>query len=177
MKQYQIIATVVIIALLLGGWFFLKGGNGTLVLQITDAPSDLNIEKADVTVSSVQVHMAGVDFDENSTTEAGWVTIVEEAKTFDLIAIKDIKEFLGTEDLKPGKYTQIRLSIDSALVTIDGNEYNLDVPSEKLKLTSPFDIVEGETVTLTLDFDAQESIHAAGKDSYTLRPTIKVIQE
>ncbi len=181
MKQNQLIAIALVVVVLLGGWYLMKGGTGTLVLQITDAPPELNISRADVTISQVQVHMAaagqGGNSTDNSTTEAGWRTVVEGSQTFDLIAIRDIKEFLGEASLTPGKYTQIRLTLEQALVTIDGMEYDLNVPSDSIKLTKGFDIVEGETTTLTLDFDAKESVHAAGKDSYILRPTIKVIQE
>ena len=38
-------------------------------------------------------------------------------------------------------------------------------------------IQTSEGSVIELDFDAQESITAAGKDKYILRPTIKVIQE
>ena len=152
-------------------------GTGTLVMQITDAPPELNIEKAEVTISQVQVHLAGAGEEENATTEAGWFTIVEEPQTFDLIAIKDVKEFLGTAELTAGKYTQIRLSVDSAVVTIDGVEDNLKIPSGKIKLIQPFTIVANQTTTLTLDFDADKSIHATGSGKYIMRPTIKVIQE
>ena len=142
-------------------------GTGTLLMQITDAPPELNITKALVTISVVEVHLAGT----------GWFTVVEEAKTFDLIAIEDVKEFLGTAELSAGKYTQIRLNINEALVTINGTEYDLTIPSKTIKLVKGFDIEPNEITTLTLDFDAQESIHSAGKDKYIMRPTIKVIQE
>ncbi len=167
------------------------GETGTLNMYITDAPADLNITKALVTVSMVQVHMAGVgeersnetvnetEMTESNETEdnKGWFTVVSEAQTFDLIQIKDVREFLGSTELEAGKYTQVRLSIDKALVTIDGIEYDLKVPSTKLKLVRNFDIVAGQNTTLTLDFDAQESIVKAGKENYTLKPTIKVLQE
>ena len=143
---------------------------GTLLMQMTDAPPELNITKALVNISDVEVHFAGVD-------EEGWFTVVEEAKTFDLIAIEDVKEFLGTAELSVGKYTQIRLNIIEALVTINGTEYDLTIPSKTVKLVKAFNIEPNETTTLTLDFDAQESIHSAGKDKYIMRPTIKVIQE
>jgi len=145
-------------------------GTGTLLMQITDAPPELNITKALVTISDVEVHLAGAD-------EGGWFTVVEEAKTFDLIAIEDVKEFLGTAELSAGKYTQIRLNINEALVTINGTEYDLTIPSKTIKLVKSFNIEPNGTTTLTLDFDAQESIHSAGKDKYIMRPTIKVIQE
>ncbi len=152
-----------------------RAQTGTLVLQITDAPAELNIEKALVTISGVRVHLAGEEGE--NATEGGWLSVVEQSQTFDLIQIKDVKEFLGTAELSAGKYTQIRLSVDKALVTIDGQESELTIPSKEVKLVKPFDVIANQNTTLTLDFDAQESIHSAGKDKYVMRPTIKVIQE
>ncbi len=146
---------------------------GTLVMQITDAPADLNIEKALVTISGVEVHLA--DGDENATT--GWMTVVSEEQTFDLLQLVGVTELLGQTQLEAGKYTQVRLSVTSAKVTIDGMEYDLEVPSDKLKLVKGFDIVAGETTTLTLDFDAKESVVATGAGKYLLKPTIKILSE
>ena len=142
-------------------------GRGTLVLQITDAPPELDISKALITISSVEVHLIAV----------GWYTVFNESKTFDLISIKDAKEFLGSVNLSAGHYSQIRLHISSALVTIDDVEYDLKIPSKTIKLISPFSIDANQTTTLTLDFDAQKSIHSAGQEKYIIRPTIKVIEE
>ena len=114
----------------------------------------------------------------NETTEvtAGWKTVLEEEKTFDLIVIQDVKKFLAEIDLEPGKYTQIRLRISNASLEVSGVQESLKIPSNKLKLIHPFTINSGETTTLTLDFDAQKSVHKAG-DKYILKPTIKIIQE
>ncbi len=153
---------------------------GTLVMQITDAPSDLNIEKALITLSSIEVHTAAVESqDENATNEtaSGWVTVVQEPKTFDLIQLVDVTALLGETLLPAGKYTQIRLHLDSAVITIDGQEFVLDVPSDSLKLVKSFDIIAGQTTTLTLDFDAQESVVATGNGDYRLKPTVKVLSE
>lgn len=144
-----------------------------LVLQITDDPGDLNITEALVTLFSIEVHTAAAG--NNST--AGWTTIVEESQTFDLVGLRNVKEFLGSENLSTGVYTQIRLHIDSALVTINGTQYDLEVPSSSIKLVSGFQIEDGETTTLTLDFDVNESVHKTGSDKYIFQPTIKVIQE
>lgn len=162
---------LVLLALLSIGLVALSGctyeGTGTLVLQITDAPPELDISKALVTISSIEVHLIG----------SGWYPIVENNKTFDLIAIKDVKEFLGSVNLSAGHYSQIRLYIDTALITIDGIENNLTIPSKKINLISPFQIEANQTTTLTLDFDVQESVHPTGQGKYIMRPTIKVIQE
>ncbi|MBW2965897.1 DUF4382 domain-containing protein [Candidatus Woesearchaeota archaeon] len=172
MKKVILISILILSVVLISGC----AGKGILVMQITDQPK-LNIEKAEVTISKVQVHMAGAGEEENATTQAGWYTVVDEAKMFDLVAIKDVKEFLGSAVLDAGKYTQIRLNVDKALVTIDGMQYDLKIPSKTVKLTKPFDIIANQTTTLTLDFDADKSIHSAGKDKYIMRPTIKIIQE
>lgn len=150
-----------------------EDGTGTLVLQITDAPGDLNITSAIVTLSSVEVHLGSGG--NNSTV--GWYTVAEGPNTYDLIDIKDVKEFLGSAELSSGIYTQIRLHIDEAKATIDNVEYNLTVPSSSIKLVSGFWINESQTTTLTLDFDVNESIHKTGNDQYILQPTIRVIHE
>ena len=159
--------------------FSSSGNTGTLKLQITDAPSNLNISKAFVTISSIEVHKASTN-STNETNETnfttGWITVVQGPISYDLIAIKDVKEILGSKELNAGKYTQIRLNVDSARVTIDGNESSLTVPSDKIKLIHPFTIEAGKTITLTLDFNASESIKSTGKNKYILQPTIKVIQ-
>lgn len=143
-----------------------EGGVGMLVLQITDAPPDLSITKALVNISDVEVHLIAV----------GWFTVVEGPVNFDLISIKDVEEFLGSVNLSVGRYTQIRLQVDSALVAIDGVEYDLKIPSGSVNLISPFSIYENETTTLTLDFDVQESVHSSSEYKYIMNPTIRVIQ-
>ena len=118
------------------------------------------------------------DDDDNST--AGWYTIVNESQTFDLIALQDVKELLGQKNLSAGKYTQIRLTVEKAEITINNSGeievHDLKIPSNKVKLIKSFWIYEDETTVLTLDFDVYESVHKAGKDKYIMRPTIKVIQ-
>lgn len=164
-KRLLLIFVLILLLTILSGC--IQEGTGTLLLQITDAPSDLNITKALINISHIEVHLIMV----------GWCTIVEEPQTFDLIAIKDVKEFLGSANLSTGHYSQIRLQIDNALVTIDGFDYNLKIPSKKVNLISPFQIEANKTTTLTLDFDIQESVHSAAQDNYIMKPTIKVIQE
>ncbi|MBN1280021.1 MAG: DUF4382 domain-containing protein [Candidatus Thermoplasmatota archaeon] len=152
----------------------LQSGTGTLVLKITDAPSDLNITHANVTISQVQVHMsAGAG---NNTT-AGWYTVVNESQTFDLIAIQDVFEFFGSANLSAGMYTQIRLTIDECIITVNGTEYACTVPSGAIKLIRPFVLKANQNTTLILDFDAQESILEKGNGQYSFKPVIRVLQE
>lgn len=43
-----------------------------------------------------------------------------------------------------------------------------------IKLIHPFEIIEGETTELTIDFDAEKSIIKTGNGEYKLKPVIKV---
>ena len=147
--------------------------NKTYTVNLTVRDSNESGNKIDWYVT-----YAKIGDDDNST--AGWYTIVNESQ-FDLIALQNVTELLGEENLPVGKYTQIRLIVEEAIITINesGNktEYNLKIPSNKVKLIKPFWIYENETTVLTLDFDVYKSIHKTGKDKYIMKPTIKVIQE
>jgi hypothetical protein len=107
--------------------------------------------------------------------DAGWKILTNQSKTFDLIAIKGVSAMLGSINLDVGKYTQIRLYLTNATVTINGVKQSLKIPSGVLKLVHPFTIKDGDTLTLTLDFDAEKSVHQAGTQ-YIMRPTIKIIE-
>jgi hypothetical protein len=152
---------------------FVNDGTGTLVIKLTDAPG-LNITEALVDISQVAVHYGGTD---QNDTNGTWMTIVNETQTFDLIELQDATEVLGEEDLIAGWYTQIRLYVDNALVTIDGVQYDLKISSKNVKLITPFLVQDNQTLTLTLDFDVNKSVHETGNGKYIMRPTIKVIQE
>jgi len=146
---------------------------GTLTLKITDAPGDLNISKALVTISYVEVHIAAG----GNNSSAEWVNVINESQQFDLIQLVNVTDILGSTLLDVGIYTQIRLHIAEALVTIDGIQYDLEIPSQTVKLVCQFIIEPENTTTLILDFDIQESVHKTGSDKYILQPTIKVIED
>ena len=171
MKKIMLLIVVIVLStMLLSGC--IKDKTGTLTLQITDAP-DLNIESLYVNITSVEVHRSA----SGNLTEEGWETIVNESKIYNLTAIEDVKVLLGSEEIQVGHYTQIRLYISDANVTIDGVVYNLSIPSETVKLVRGFWILPDKVTTLTLDFDAKESVHKTGNEEYKLQPTIKIIKE
>ena len=171
------IIEIVVAALILISVIFLAGcintEKGTLLLKITDAPGDLNISEALITISFVEVHIAAG----GNNSSAEWVTVINETQQFDLIMLENVTDILGSQTLEIGIYTQIRLHVDEALVTIDNVQYNLEIPSKTVKLVHQFVIEPEDTTTLILDFDIQESVHKTGSDKYILQPTIQVIQE
>lgn len=177
------VVMITIIGTLIGATVFsgcIQTGTGHLVLKITDAPGDLNITRANVTISQVKVHLSagGGNESENETNgTAGWYSVVNLSQTFDLIALQNVTDILGSTNLSAGWYTQIRLYVDKAVLTIDGVEYDCKIPSNTIKLIKPFRITQNSTTTLILDFDVQKSVHETSNGKYMFKPTIKIIQE
>ena len=151
----------------------IQNDTGVLVLKITDDPSALNITHMNVTISQVMVHRSAAV---NNTT-AGWEMIVDEPQMFDLIALTNATEFFGSTNLSVGMYTQIRLIIEKCNITINGTIYDCTIPSDAIKLIKTFEIKANQNTTLTMDFDAKESIIETGNHQYKFNPVIKIIQE
>lgn len=156
--------------------------NGTYTINLTVKDND-SVSKADWYLTMATIGMNDEEDDPDDSSHAGWYLVVNESQEFDLIELKEknITEILGENSLSVGKYTQIRLSIEKANITIinaTGNPeiHEMMIPSSSIKLIKPFWIRENETTELTLDFDVNESVHQTGKNKFIMRPTIKIIE-
>jgi hypothetical protein len=146
--------------------------SGSLEVWVTDdRPAE--ISSVEVTVSEVQVHMAGDD----SADDDGWMTVISENRTFDLVALRDtdMRALLGEGQLDVGHYTQIRLSVDG--VTVDG--IGAEIPSGEIKVVGQFDIeIKADcTTAMTLDFDLDDpnSLVFTGEGKILFQPVVKPI--
>ncbi len=186
--KLSFVVSVIIVVLIVGTatlFLYPAVGQGTLVLKITDKVDLTNVSSIDITIDKVEVYKAVIGeivnetnetIETNETTTAGWETVVNESKSFDLIEITGVEEFLGEKTLTAGRYTQIRLEISDAKITIEDIQHDLKIPSKKIKLIHPFTIEANKTTTLVLDFDASESVVKAGPQ-YILKPVIKIIEK
>jgi len=116
------------------------------------------------------------DETEVESKERNWITVFEGSKTFNLLDYTgNIVGILGETSLTPGKYEQIRLFIDSATITVNGETKLLIVPSKVLKIVEGFNVEANHTLVLTLDFEVERSIKKEN-NNYILRPTIKILE-
>lgn len=161
------------------GFLFLAGcdifspnqGTGEIRMYLVDSPAAF--EKVNIVIEKVEIHRSGDD------TTKGWIVINSTPQTHDLLKLRNgATAVLGSSKLDVGKYTQIRLIIgQGSNVIVGGMQHSLIIPSGSqtgLKLIHPFDIEEGQLYELTLDFDAERSIHMSG-NTYMLKPTIRVM--
>lgn len=155
-------------------------GNGTVVVRLTDAPSD-DLESAVIYISEVSLKGGDASASDHviSSTKA----------SFDLLTLQNgVMATLATATVPTGTYSQIRLLVDSARVTLkaghtfaDGSTTaKLTVPSGsetgvKVSFSPPVTVTEGQTVLL-VDFDVSQSFVFQGPSdhptSVSFRPVL-----
>jgi hypothetical protein len=145
-------------------------GNAAVRVYLTDAASDY-VAAAEVTISSVQL-VPGDD-------ETGFVELLdaeETPATYDLLELQDgVTALLGESLVPAGTYSQLRMIVDDATVTlIDGYEFNdgttmqtLFVPSGmetgiKVQTSGVIEADEGTVTVMVIDFDVDQSFVIQG---------------
>jgi len=171
-------------------------GTGTIEMHVTDAPPDDDVTSIMVTVGEVKIHKAVAEQEqehqgtENASQtqeqeqqqeqqgEGEWISIeITGDNPFDLVELKDggLEKLLAAANVTAGKYTQIRMTIDNIEVSLGENDLEeATLPSGELKFVRPFDIVEGETTVLLLDFDADKSVNVTGGGKIIVKPVVKL---
>ena len=162
----------------------LSTGKGTLKLYLTDAPGDFL--ELNIVISRIEGHIS-VD----GEGEEGYWEVLKEwpgGLEVDLLTLEDVSLLLGSMELTPNHYTQLRVFLkEEATLVLEGGTgpdseetVPLEIPSSAtsgIKLNRPFDIVEGEVTELTLDFDAEKSVIKTGNGKYKMKPVITVLSE
>jgi len=154
---------------------------GRVEIRVTDAPRSDNITEIWVGVSSVEIHKASPDGEQDGDGE--WISAnISGDNPFNLLALTNgVQEILGDVLIATGNYTQIRLNVDNVTVVFDsGDNTTAEVPSGLIKFVHPFEVVsldEGATALL-FDFDAAKSVVFAGNSGKILfKPVIKLTSE
>jgi len=204
-KLYMAIAILGILSLVSGACVQMPpvhGDYGTLKVYVTDKRAREDVTGILVTVSEVQVHKALAEQEQEQEQEqqqstAGnqtrereqeqqqaqegqgeWISvnISDDARTFDLFDIEGIEQYLGQIGVEAGKYTQIRLVIETVQVEFNssGSLEDARIPSKELKIVHPFNIVKGETTTLVIDFDADRMVTITGAGDIIVKPVVKL---
>jgi hypothetical protein len=189
----------------------IQAQTGSIEVFVTDAPAEYEIQSIMVTVAEdgIQVHRAVTEQeteqnqeDNNTQTQTKtqtqeqnqedngeWITVpITGDNPFDLCLLQDQEMLLGMLEIPAGHYTQIRMEIDKVEVTyrLEGDaEYTTveaELPSGELKFVSPFEISDGEKITVVLDFIASESVTFTGsgknsKSTVIVKPVVKLTVE
>ncbi|MCX6259369.1 MAG: DUF4382 domain-containing protein [Bacteroidia bacterium] len=162
------------------------GGNGRLIVKVTDAPFPVNfVESATVTITKVEIRRAGDGISDSNPFSVIW----EGSREFNLLELRNglVAKLLDLE-IPSGEYDLIRLYVDVAGLKVkDGESYSVKVPSGQqtgIKIFIRPDLVVdgGLTSELLLDFDLSRSFvmrgnmdSPAGIKGFTFKPVIRVV--
>ncbi len=148
---------------------------GILEIRVTDAPPQHKVAEINVTLANIEVHKA----DDEMGGEGVWIMVIAEAKSFDLLQLRDIgvEEVLGEAQIPSGHYTQIRVDVELVDAIIDDERVDAGVvlPGGKLKFIASFEVDEGKKTILTLDFDADKSLVFTGEGKVIFKPVVKLM--
>ena len=100
----------------------------------------------------------------------GFYVLDLDGATVDLTQVigdKAMSVFEG--DLSEGSYNKIELHVSDIEGIVDGEEAEVQVPSEKLQITHPFEIRAGESVDFVFDINV---VRRGQENSYNLTPVI-----
>jgi len=159
-------------------------GSGEVAIHITDAKPLLPAGAGQatnrwITFSDVSVHKSG----------GGWISL---PLTGDPPHIIDLLQFINgntTEIVPPvlleyGKYTQVRLAIESATIRLDSDpdtDSPVVIPPEHLKTDKNFifDVDKPAAVGIVIDLDLSQSLVVTdpfGTPSYKLNPVLHIVR-
>ena len=163
-----LIAITIILAVFASGIQLptVKAKTGTLTVLLTDAPADL--KHLNITIDS----LAALNVDDPED----WIDLSlvgeDEEVYFDLLALYNVTMELSTQEISPGNYTKLRMTIKTANATkTDGEIIDpIEVPPGKLDIIIHFEIKAGDTTILLIDMEAD---WVAISKSNRLRPVFK----
>ena len=171
------------------------GGSGTFRLLISDQPAAIDeFESLDVTLSAARVFRtdegeditsAAVTPDETETetpeptpdeTAAGTAEGRDGYVELDLDDVTvDLTEVVGDRavsvlegELEEGRYSGIELRVAAAEGVVDGETVEVNVPSNRLRVVRPFEVVTDEELSFVFDINVVQR----GQNGYNLLPVI-----
>ncbi|HCK99136.1 MAG TPA: hypothetical protein DHW42_03410 [Candidatus Marinimicrobia bacterium] len=182
MKKYLLILLTLSLVLLIGCDSNSENETetGQIIIRAFDAPFQGNVEHIFLNIVEVSVHKSVSETESDTLGE--WIVLSDTDTTIDFLELVNGEmATLVQTDLEEGHYSQQRLLLgDSSTIVVDGNTYDLKVPSSSqsgVKCNLGFSISPDEIVEFYLDFDAERSIHQyANNDRYILQPTFRVFK-
>ncbi|MDE1870777.1 MAG: DUF4382 domain-containing protein [Candidatus Micrarchaeota archaeon] len=138
---------------------------GSTIFTVSDAPSFYNISSLVVTADSASIH---------SDTTGKWYNIPLQAKSFDLVQLKNISTILAGITLSNGIYDEVVLNISNVTATVNGTKESVVLPSGKLRMMVDFNITNDTTNWINIDFDLEHSLHVTGSGSIVMMPVVNL---
>lgn len=153
---------------------------GTITMSLMDRPVD-GITELNVTISEMWIKPRG-------DGPAVQLEMTEPSLTVDLLKLNDenASVLVDGEIVKAGFYNWVEMKVEDADVfqsnamTTAGEmvEVDVDVPSDKIRLVSGFEVPANQGIRILFDWDVRKGLtEAVGRQLYILRPTFRVLKD
>jgi hypothetical protein len=164
------------------------GQSGDFQLSITDAPVDL-ADEVNITFDKVTVKPLDGSPKEIEDLEISSINLLDYTGGKSELLVDTTDENSDIPSLPAGEYEWMRFHISEANIVIDGQQYELEVPSgdtSGLKVNTAFSIPANDIGFFTIDFDLRHSVigpfdakgrnSQAGDQYYKLKPVLRLIE-
>ncbi len=186
MKVLKYLAVILLLVLMAGcsGGFNLFGPKPMVEVELKDAPPAEEFQEVWVNIKKVAVVMS----DEDNPDEGELITIAEfedGKKKLDLLTLQNTTDVLGSAELEPGTYQQIRMIVHDAgnFVKKDDVETEMSIASGAqtgLKIVIPGGVTlnNGDVLKLLIDWDLTSQngskIIKQPDETYKMTPVLKL---
>ena len=182
MSKKAILGATAVLAIGVGGYLACDSEEGVeydeaSALQVSVSPKiTLPLrDNPDMRPTQILIAVGGVSA---RHVQHGWLDDVWATAAFDLLAPEQMMPtILGTAPLPEGRYDQLRFNVVYAGVERDHRWYPLEIPSvdeSGLKVNMSFCLIDGETHSLDLDWNAEDNLHYSEERGYWLTPVLDV---
>ncbi|WP_435070199.1 DUF4382 domain-containing protein [Haloplanus sp. C73] len=160
-----------------------SGALGTFQLLISDQPAAIgDFDSLDVTLSSARVFRADEDEEVTSAAVTGTESTPDDDESggfveFDLDDVTvDLTQVVGDRavsvlesELEAGRYSGIELRVASAEGVVDGEDVDVMVPSNRLRIVRPFEVAPDAELDFVFDINV---VKKGQSGEYNLLPVI-----
>jgi hypothetical protein len=148
-KMGVLLALLVGVVIVGGGFAYLTYGSGTLIVEVRDPPDHWGPASCVyVHYSRIMIHRA------DAGNESGWYMAVENDGWIDLSEVLNASRAIGGGSLRAGKYNLVRFEIIDSVVTVEGQNHTTPVESGKLTVSitrGGVSVEVGQTKHLVID--------------------------
>ncbi len=177
-NAWGIILGAIVVLAIIGGFIWysnepqvadeynMDGGKGELYVGFTDATADIkNVNEVNLEIEKVEVY----------SESRGWVTVSEQSKTYNLLALKSANraEFYAKGELDAGDYTRVRITLgDTVVKTKTKGDVKAFPAGRHIVMNLPISVAAEQATSVLLDVFADKSLHTTSDSKWVFAPVI-----
>lgn len=140
---------------------------GSVEVRMSSSQADTNVTAAAITLSSLEIFL-GNNWSKMALESSGKVNLLQVEGSEQTVAT--------TDNLNPGTYTEIRLTVSRVDVTLQGQQSSTaSLSYSKLTFIQNFTVTAKNTTVLVINLDTQRSIDDTAKNHITFKPVANLL--